>query len=361
MTETQSLFMPVRRNPYYIVAARYIRTSAGIKALHYLCHALNRMGEQAFLIIHPHFPPYLSTHPALNTPQLTKRIMDYHRAEGLTPITIYPESVKGDPMKAPFIVRYVLNYAGLLGGDAEYPANEYCISYSQAIAATVPTNRQTIFIPASDPNFFVPPAPGARRHGACFYAGKFKNYHGGKTLALTDGLVEIVRDRDDQQSPEQIRDLFQRCERFYCYENSALAIEAMLCGCPVVFLPNEHFTDLIGKSEHGAEGYVWGSGDAEGFVRAQQSVGLARERYLSLYSLAEEALAQFVVETQAIAKVTAYSQPMADTYVEKITRTFRYVSIAKTMSLMVRERGLGYTARLILARVKTGRTRLGDV
>ena len=360
MTETRSLFMPVRRNPYYIVTARYVRTSAGIKALHFLCHALNRMGEQAFLIVHPHFPPYLSTHPALNTPQLTKRIMDYHRAEGLTPITIYPESIKGDPMRAPFIVRYVLNYAGLLGGDAQFADSEYCISYSASIAATVPTSRQTIFIPASDPNFFVPPQVGTTRDGGCFYAGKYKNYHGGKTFAVTDGLPEIVRDCDDEQTPEQIRDLFQRSERFYCYENSALAIEAMLCGCPVVFLPNEFFTDLIGKGEHGTDGYVWGDGDTDGFARAQATVALARKRYLGLFQQAEAELSDFVVSTQSMVESIPYDTPMTDTYVEKISRSSRYLGIGKTIYLMVRERGIFYTARLILGRLKTGRTRLSD-
>ncbi|OIN47891.1 hypothetical protein BLL37_10660 [Pseudomonas azotoformans] len=318
------------------------------------------MGEQAFLIVHPHFPPYLSAHPTLNTPVLTKRVMDFHRAQGLTPITVYPESIKGNPMRAPFIVRYVLNYAGLLGGDALFPEAEYCISYSAAIAATVPNSKQTLFIPASDPNFFKPPAPGAKRQGGCFYAGKYKNYHGGKTFAVTDGLVEIVRDRDDEQTPEQIRDLFQQSERFYCYENSALAIEAMLCGCPVVFLPNEHFTELIGKGEHGTEGYVWGDNDAAGFERAQNTVGLARERYLSLYGLAEDVLADFVAQTQVLAQATAYDVPMSDAYVEKITRFSRYFGVIKMIYLMIRDRGIGYTAGLILARVKTGRTRLSD-
>ncbi|MEN1831279.1 hypothetical protein AAIM60_00220 [Pseudomonas lijiangensis] len=360
MTDNQSLFIPRRRNPYYIVTARYVRTSAGIKALHFLCHALNRMGEQAFLIMHPYFPAHLSTHPALNTPLLTKRIMDYHRAEGLTPITIYPESIKGNPMRAPFIVRYVLNYAGLLGGDEQFPETEYCISYSEAIAATVPNSKQTIFIPASDPNFFVPPAPGTQRQGACFYAGKYKNYHGGKTFAVTDGLIEIVRDCAGEQTPEQIRDLFQKCERFYCYENSALAIEATLCGCPVVFLPNEFFTDLIGKAEHGTDGYVWGDDDIAGFNRARDTVGLAREHFLSLFDRAEGRLAEFVASTQVLAQEIAYDTPMVDTYIEKISRSSNYFSYIKMTVLMIRDRGFFHTAGLILARLKTGRIRLVD-
>lgn len=358
MTATKSLFIPARRNPYYIVAARYTRTSAGIKALHLLCHALNRMGEQAFLIMHPYFPSYLAANPVLNTPVLSKRIMDHHRAEGLTPITIYPESIKGNPMKAPLIVRYVLNYAGLLGGDEQFHESEYCISYSEAIAATVPNSRQTIFIPASDPNFFVPPAPGATREGACFYAGKYKNYHGGKTFPITDGLTEIVRDRAGQQTPEQLRDLFQRSERFYCYENSALALEAMLCGCPVVFLPNEFFTELIGKAEQGALGYVWGADDAAGFEHARNTVVLAREHFLGLFKRAEEALADFVASTQPLAQATPYNTPMADTYVEKLSRLSYYLCLIKMVALVIRERGFSQTANLIVARLKSGRTRV---
>lgn len=357
MSELESIFFAKPRNPYYVVAPRYVRTSAGIKVLHYLCHALNRMGEQAFLIVHPHFPPYLSAHPALNTPQLTKRIMDYHRENGLTPITIYAESVKGNPLNAPFVVRYVLNYAGLLGGDKEFPADEYCISYSDTIAATVPQSRHTIFIPASDPLFFVPPPAGTEREGGCYYAGKYKYYHGGETFPVTDGMVEIVRDRPDAQTPDQLRDLFQRCEVFYCYENSALAIEAMLCGCPVVFLPNEHFTELIGRSELGSEGYVWGD-DPAGLRRARETVHLARERYMNLFAQAEAELRRFVAQTQEAVGGVPYPEPMSDAYVAKITPAERYLTIARTIWLMSKERGPLYTANVIKNRLKAGRTKL---
>lgn len=357
MSELETVFFAKRRNPYYVVAPRYVRTSAGIKVLHFLCHALNRMGETAFLIIYPHSPPYLSTHPALNTPVLTKRVMDYHRESGLTPITIYPENMRGNPLNAPFVVRYVLNYAGLLGGDEVYPDSEYCISYSEAIAATVPQSRHTIFIPASDPQFFTPPPVGATRRGGCFYAGKYKYYHGGKTFPVTDGMEEILRDRPDAQTPDQIRDLFQRCEVFYCYENSALAIEAMLCGCPVVFLESEHFTDLIGKAELGTFGYVWGD-DPAGLERAKETVGLARERYMEMFARAEQEVRCFVQQTQATVQHVAYDKAMSDTYVPKMRASERYLSVIRTIWLMVREKGFIATVNVIRNRLKSGRTKL---
>ncbi|RKP46191.1 hypothetical protein [Pararobbsia silviterrae] len=357
MNDTESVFLPQLRRPFYIVAPRYVRTSAGIKVLHYLCHALNRMGEQAFLVVVPHYSSYLATHPSLNTPVLTKRIMDFHRENGLTPITIYPESVKGNPLNAPFVVRYVLNYAGLLGGDDEFHEDEYCISYSESIAGSVPHSHHTIFIPASDPTFFTA-APGVQRKGACFYAGKYKYYHGAKTYPITDGLQEITRDRPGAQTPAEIRDLFQRSEVFYCYENSALIIEAILCGCPVVLLPNEHFTDVIGKVELGDDGYVWGADDAAGLERARQTLAIGRERYLSLYAQAEQALREFVASTQAAAESVPYAQPMSDDYVERITWFARIGGLVRTVRYLIRDNGFGFTVKLVLTRLKLGRIAL---
>ena len=40
----------MRRHPYYIVAPGWTRTSAGIRVLHRLCHALNEAGERAFVL-----------------------------------------------------------------------------------------------------------------------------------------------------------------------------------------------------------------------------------------------------------------------------------------------------------------------
>jgi hypothetical protein len=36
---------------YYIYSPRWISSSAGIRALHFLCHSINRMGHTAYLVL----------------------------------------------------------------------------------------------------------------------------------------------------------------------------------------------------------------------------------------------------------------------------------------------------------------------
>lgn len=303
-----SWLLPEKRHPYYIVAPRYIRTSAGIKALHLLCHALNRLGERAYLITYPYYPPAYATNPELNTPLLTQRVLEYDFEAGLTPIVVYPETVPGNPFHAPFVVRYVLNYPGLLGGDTTYGEDEFCVTYSEHLAKSVCNSRLTLFLPASDPRVFHP-YPRVQRKGSCFYAGKYKYHHGGEFYEITNNSVEITRDQPDSPTPGQIADLFRRSELFYTYENTALAIEALLCECPVVFLPNPYLDHIIGIEEHGWDGIAWGYDDGE-IARAKNTVHNASEHYLGLFAVFSKMLRDFVAQTQDAAGQLLYLEPL---------------------------------------------------
>ncbi|MHB1678849.1 MAG: hypothetical protein ACYCSS_15195, partial [Sulfuriferula sp.] len=290
-----SWLLPEKRHPYYIVAPRYVRTSAGIKVLHLLCHALNRLGERAYLITYPYYPPAYATNPELNTPLLTQRVLEYDFEAGLAPIVVYPETVPGNPFHASFVVRYVLNFPGLLGGDTTYGEDEFCVTYSEHLAKSVHNSRLTLFLPASDPRVFHP-YPRVPRKGSCFYAGKYKYHHGGELYEITNNSVEITRDQPDSPTPGQIADLFRHSEVFYTYENTALAIEALLCECPVVFLPNPYLDHIIGIEEHGWDGIAWGHDDGE-IARAKNTVHNASEHYLGLFAVFSKMLREFVAQT----------------------------------------------------------------
>jgi len=62
-------FFTANFNPYYILAPRYHHSSAGVRSLHYLCHALNEFGCEAYLA------PVSPLNPALRTPCLTPEIL----------------------------------------------------------------------------------------------------------------------------------------------------------------------------------------------------------------------------------------------------------------------------------------------
>jgi hypothetical protein len=315
-------------HPYYIVAPPYVRTSAGVRVMHLLCHSLNRRGQTAYVMLYPALPwRNDQVAPDLMTPILTPHVVRSHFRRGLTPIMVYPEVVSGNPFGGPCVVRYVLNFPGLLGGDKEYAPEELCFSYSQVLAVTTRSPDNILFLPATDTRVFYPAPEGQKRQGSCFYANKYKIAHKGALFDITKNSVEITRDLRSSQTPQEVADLFRRSEVFYVYENTALATEAVLCGCPAVFLPNPHLTEIIAAKELGPEGYAWGTDPAE-IARAKETVGQGAENYLKTYAAYWRDLDRFIDMTQKHVEGKEYKIPT------HLPNGF------DTVRRMIRERGL---------------------
>ena len=299
---------PPSPHPYYIVAPPYTRQSAGIKALHILCHALNRAGYEAYVVVYPnHLGLGLGTNPDLLTPCLTAADLKRHRDHNLSPIVVYAETIKGNPFSAKTVVRYVLNFPGLLGGDAAYPADEIIFGYSRVLAEAGGAPDNVLFVPASDATVFTP-IENQERSGTCFWAAKYVAVHNGELLPVTAHSVEITRERRDSQTIPEIVELFRKSELFYTYENTALALEAAMCLCPTVFLPTPWLTEVIATKELGWDGFAWGT-DPDEIARAKATVHLARQRYLTTYTKFWTDLSKFAQKTQARAAEDATYHP----------------------------------------------------
>ena len=294
---------PPGRQPYYINAPHYIRTSAGIKSLHILCHCLNRAGYEAYMAIYPNRTGQDDTSPDLLTPELTPNVVQEHRRRGVSPIMVYPENIKGNPFGAHTVVRYVMNFPGLLGGDRRYRKSEIIFSYSRVLAEAAGAPDSVLFLPPSDATVFTP-GDNQERSGSCFWAAKYQMVHNGELLPVTANSVEITRDKPHSQTVPEIVELLRRSEVFYTYENTSMALEAALCLCPTVFLPNPWLTEAIGANELGWDGYAWGT-DPQELARAKATVHLARSRYLATYGQFWEDLSGFVRITQQAAEKDA--------------------------------------------------------
>ncbi len=306
MTNDQARSLcPPPRNPYYILAPRYMRTSAGMRALHLLCHSLNLEGQVAYLVLTSYSAAPVC--PDLITPTLTPAIVRYHYEKGLTPIVVYWEAVHGNPLRADCVVRYVLNFPGLLGGATSYDPSELLYGYSGVMAEAVGTPENVLLVPTVDPAVFHPGPGDQKRSGTCFYAAKHKIVLGGSLSDEVRGSVEITLDYPATQA--EIADLFRRSEIFYCYENTALALEAMLCGCPAVCIPNPHLTEVIALRELGRDGCAWGPDPAE-IARARATVHRVRERYLRICDEYWHQLDRFVQVTQDRVRPLSYRCPV---------------------------------------------------
>jgi hypothetical protein len=346
------------KHPYYIVAPRYIRTSAGVRVLYKLCDLINKSGASAFIYLRPHSNIDLSCSPMDVAPFLTDKIATYHFENGLTPVVIYPETFDISKFNAPFRVRYLLNYDKLLFSNKALDNDDYLIAYSENIAdqLTVKKPISTIFLPVSDPIFYCPPKI-ENRHGGVFYAGKYKYHFGGKTFSITDGLPEITRDEPRSQSPEEIRKLFQESEFFYCYEDSALALEAMLCGCPTVFIPNKFFTETLANQELLGLGYAWGTSEQE-IQRAKNTVHLVRNRYIELVNNAQYEIKKFVDKTQLIAQRTSYKKMFAANLLPEPSNIDLSMSYYWMIRDSISDKGLLTTLKIIAKRIRAFRLKI---
>lgn len=280
--------VPHVTNPFIIVTPPYARVSAGVTVLHLLCHYLNRLGENAYLVHYPTETAPIRTLPSyaalqqqreipggMITPLVTQDLLEYFDEQRLTPIVIYPE-VYDNPLDAKFFGRYILNYPGKL--NAKYEQKEqFNFAYTKILAEhTTATYREhsevrdVLFLPTSDLSFWNTSGALGEREGSCYYAGKTKDIFGATAASHPEGSTEILRSK--KMTRLEVREIFWRSKAFYCYEDTALAIEAQLCGCPTVFVPNDHFSGRpLAFHELGTNGSCT-MGETGGLERARNSV-----------------------------------------------------------------------------------------
>jgi hypothetical protein len=190
----------LKRN-YIIVAPPYRNSSAGVRVLYKLGDMLKQRGYDVKIT------------EGCPIPQGT--------------ICIYPEGVKGNPLGAKTVVRYVLYYPGVLDGDKEYAASEIIFTYDKQYF-----DAPVLTIPVIEDFFRNENLP---RSGGCFWIGKGTLKPDFKLLPETEGLTEITYDWPETR--EGMAKLFNEKEVFYTYDNcTAMSDEAKRCGCQVIVI-----------------------------------------------------------------------------------------------------------------------------
>lgn len=91
------------QHPVYIQTPPYEERSGGVRALHHLCHHLNRTGFHAFVLSARYQAPR-----DLDAPPLTEETRRKHLCRRCEPIAVYGECEIGNPLGAPIVVRYLL-------------------------------------------------------------------------------------------------------------------------------------------------------------------------------------------------------------------------------------------------------------
>ena len=220
------LFYPPRYT-YFIWTPSWTHKSSGVRALHLLCHALNESGEKAYV-----FPSEMEfcCNPALNTPMAQDVVADWRAVpkSGLDYVVVYPDIVRGNPLGAKHVVRYLLAPAGKHGGDKEFPKTDKVYGYIRDLAEKV------LNIPTFDYYIFHDRMNLATRAGSLYYAHKYL-MHGNKLLPVSEGAKEL------KGEPREVAGLLRSAERLYVYERTEATVLAEMCGCEVVPVATEYW------------------------------------------------------------------------------------------------------------------------
>ncbi|MDE1193953.1 MAG: hypothetical protein PW896_01880 [Pseudomonas sp.] len=291
--------------PYYIYAPDYRETSSGICVMHYLCHALNIAGHEAYVALCD------VVNPALRTPALTDQIIKRHNDLGRTPIVVYPEVVSGNPLSGPVVVRYILNRAGFLTGNSlQAGANDLFFHYAHDFRdESLNTNMLTL--PVIDSELFSPPTEPVERRKSYLYLHRHQLRDVDFASLPTD--IEILS-LSKPKTLAQLAEIFKSADVLYSYEISATCTEAMLCGCPVIYLQGGHI-DTLPFTEHFGDAGAAMHYEPGGLARARASLPQARERWLEIETTFWEQFEDFIHLTQKAVvdhKANLHTRPLRD-------------------------------------------------
>jgi GT2 family glycosyltransferase len=291
--------------PYYIYAPDYRETSSGICVMHYLCHALNIAGHEAYVALCD------VINPALRTPSLTDDIIKRHQDLGRTPIVVYPEVVSGNPLSGPVVVRYILNRAGFLTGNSlQAGQNDLFFHYAYDFRdESLNTNMLTL--PVIDSELFSPPTEPVERRKSYLYLHRHPLRD--VDFAALPSDIEILS-LSKPKTLAQLAEIFKSAVALYSYEISATCTEAMLCGCPVIYLKGGHI-DTLPFTEHFGDAGAAMYDEPGGLERARASLPQARTRWLEIETTFWEQFEDFIRLTQQAVtdhKANLHTRPLRE-------------------------------------------------
>jgi len=253
----------------YIWAFDYSEFSSGIKSLHLLCDRLNQLGYESYVTA-------ANTAKNLNAPYLTEQLKQQHTREGRLQIALYPEVEPGNPIGVPNVVRYLLNQPNKFlktSWFGSFHQDEQVLHYDDSFA--VPwVESQGVRIQTVNRNLYQPLAELPERSGFLVYSHRVK-----PDMELIPAWCQPfqVISMDKPRQPEQLASLYQQSAGMIVFERTAAALEAMLCGCPVMFC-SHYGLDKSTVFYDGYHDFAWDF-DQAAFQQAQQSLGKLADVY----------------------------------------------------------------------------------
>lgn len=287
-----------QKSPYYIFAPEYRASSAGIRALHALCHALNEMGFEAYIA-----NPVSTFNPQLITPPLDQRVIERHKHCKLNPIAVYPEVVNGNPFNLPTVARWMLNKPGHLSGHTNFGSNEM-VFWWDTWMSTDQEVTQLLQFPLIDRSIFYPPQEKDKRRGFCYYANKYFLLN----RSIPDGITEKGTRlcQDVPLTRLEIAEILRKSETLFTYEPTCLAGEAVACGCKVAYVDSEYLNEFNLNQSHSTPIPVVTESQIEDGFSPEIDLNIFDRHLTSIEKSAANQLKAFISITQKTSKANKH-------------------------------------------------------
>lgn len=282
-------------HPYYIMAPDYRETSSGIASLHYLCHLLNLNGREAYIC------GGQVVNPELKTPLLDDDATERHRLAGKVPIAVYPEVAVGNPYNCAVVARFLLNFEGFITGHGMDAAPSDLLFYSGQLIADDHGHPQgdLLCLPTIDIDLFCAAQPSSEREGCYLY----QNRHPLEAIDYSILPADIrLLSMANALTLSELAHLLQRAQVLYTHEWSMTCVIAVLCGCPVIFIPGHGIDQaFLDASFVGSAGFAM-LDRKDALAHAQAGLDGALQRYVERTAAFWAQLDVFIAKTQAAAR-----------------------------------------------------------
>lgn len=236
---------------YIIYAPIYNHRSNGIKVLYKLSEELNKRGYDAYM--YAAHDPKDERYKYIEADKITEK-------EKENDIIIYPETVSGNPLEFQNVVRWILYYPGIIGGDKKYSDYETLFTFSKKYYDT-----NVLYVPTIDLDIF-------RDNGTKKTIDSVFVHKGGKwkDIPELEHLPTITSAWPENK--EDLIGLLQKTNILYSYDDcTSLLDEAVLCGCKVKIIRKDGYEDYVSKYNYEKENQEFQQ-EIEDFINITQNL-----------------------------------------------------------------------------------------
>ena len=277
--------------PYLITAPPYNEKSAGQSVMHKMCHELNQLGFESYLVMmtNPNWPKDMPmTNPHWQTP-----IAPLNQNLIKDSIVVYPEIVTANPLGSSRVVRYLLNKEAQFGqGLIKRSPSDYILVYSNLYGS----GHCNLMIPHYNFEIFneFNALPIQERTQNCWYIGKGDKY--GEIHAIPDA-IEITRSWPSDRF--ELAKILKKTKILFTWDSTtSLILDAIMCGAVPVLLRLEPWTiNGLQDLENGISGFALSTDEAE-IYRAIQTRKIALDGVRRVMTEFRSDLWRFVKSSQ---------------------------------------------------------------